>query len=124
MKHLWTGVAMVAALATAAPVWAQTSTAPMTPPASPSAAAPAEGAAGQPTSTRKYLHHVVHHPSASLSGAAPVEAAAGQPMSSRRYLHRVVHHQQGMSGARQLNAQELQRIQAGAPPPPMTPYPR
>jgi hypothetical protein len=114
MKHLLTGVAMAAALAIAAPVWAQTSTAPMTPSASPPAAAP-----------------MTPPPSA----AAPENAAAARRhagrMNTRRYMHNVVHHRRGMGGgqgmsqAEQLNAQELQRLQSGAPPAmapmPMTP---
>jgi hypothetical protein len=52
------------------------------------------------------------------------KAAAGRRTNTRRYMHHVVHHRRGMSGgvsgggnmAEQLNAQELQRIQSGAPP--------
>jgi hypothetical protein len=104
MKHLLTGVAMAAALAIAAPAWAQTpggnnptsgaagpfapsapAAAPMTPPASAPAAQP----------MAKH-HHVMHHP----------------------MMHHVAHHRMGAGDATtdQLNAQELQRIQSGAPP--------
>jgi hypothetical protein len=110
MKHLLAGVAMAATLAIAAPVWAQTST------------APAGGAAGERTPTRTFMHQQVHNPTASPSAAS---SPAAERMSTRRYMHHVVHRnrqEHGMSAAEQLNAQELQRIQAGAPPapPPMT----
>jgi hypothetical protein len=66
---------------------------------------------------------------------APANASAARRhagrMNTRRYMHNVVHHRRGMGGgqgmsqAEQLNAQELQRIQSGAPPAmapmPMTP---
>jgi hypothetical protein len=124
MKHLLTGVAMAAALAIAAPVWAQN--APMTPggnnPTSGSAGPFAPKAAPAPA------------PSAAASADVPAKAAAGRRTNTRKYLHHVVHHQRGMSGgirgggmsqAEQLNAQELQRLQSGAPPAmapmPMTP---
>ena len=131
MKHLLTGVAMAAALiAIAVPVWAQTSTTPMTSPASPPTIVLAQGATGrtteQRTPTRTFMHEQVTNPTASPSNAAP--AAEGRRMNTRRYLHHVVHHRRAMSGqseAEQLNAQELQRIQSGAqptpPPMPMTP---
>jgi hypothetical protein len=91
MKHLLTGVAMAAALAIAAPVWAQS-----TPPAAPAkpAAAPATPAAAKPMAMKKPMHHWPHRMSA------------------------------GDSVTEQLNAQELQRIQGGAPAPapaPMSP---
>ena len=117
MKHLMTGVAMAAALAIAAPVWAQ---APMTPggnnPTSGSAGpfAPNPAPAAPP-------------PSAAAPADAPAKAAAGRRTNTRKYMHHVAHHRRGMSGgisgggnmAEQLNAQELQRLQAGAPPAPM-----
>jgi hypothetical protein len=110
MKHLLTGVAMVAALAIAAPAWAQ-APAPMTPGGN----NPTSGSAGP----------FAPNPPA----AAPPAPAAANPMGARggksvkRYMHHIVHRnreERGMSAAEQLNAQELQRIQAGAPPaPPM-----
>ena len=121
MKHLSAGAATVAALAIASPVWAQTSTAPMTSPASPPAAAPAEGATGGRMNTRTFMHQQVHNPTAPPSAAAPAEAAAGGRMNTRKFMHKVAHHRrggQGMSEAEQLNAQELQRLQSGAPPAP------
>jgi hypothetical protein len=87
MKHLLTGVAMAAALAIAAPVWAQTtpSPAPMTPPAS--------GAPSTPTATKPMTP---------------------KPMMHR---HMVMHHKGMMSSGDQmtdqLNQQELARIQGG-----------
>jgi hypothetical protein len=122
MKYLLTGVAMVAALAITAPVWAQTSTAPTSPPAAaptPPAAAPTPGPASGPESTRQFMHRVVHTPP---SAGAPTPGPAHGPVSTRRYLHHVVHRNSGEDTAEQLNAQELQRIQSGAPPTvPMTP---
>jgi hypothetical protein len=92
MKHLLTGVAMAAALTITAPVWAQTSTAPMTPPAAAPMTPPAGAGQSMPANPRRWMHHVVHHRGGS-----------------------------SMSMAEQLNAQELQRITSGAPPaPPMT----
>jgi lactobin A/cerein 7B family class IIb bacteriocin len=98
MKHLLNGVAVVAALAIAAPVWAQTS-APMTPssraPAAPAASAPAPAA---PMAT-KARHKRVAHRKATRRGMAP---KAGPD-----------------SVASQLNAQELARVQGGGGPPPV-----
>jgi hypothetical protein len=95
MKHLLNGVAIIATLAIAAPVWAQTS-APMTPSSrAPAAAAPAAPAAS---------------------------AAAPAPMATKARHKRVVHRgtRRGMarraspdSMANQLNAQELQRVGGG-----------
>jgi hypothetical protein len=120
MKHLLTGVAMAAALAIAAPVWAQQN-APMTPggnnptsgsagPFAPKAAAPAPApmapSAAKPASAQPMHHHPMHH----------------------RSMHHVSH-RRGMSEGdqmtEQLNAQELARITGGggaAPAPaPMNP---
>ena len=58
MKHLLTGVAIAAALAISTPVWAQTSTAPMTPPAAAPAKPPV--AKSMPANPRRWMHHVVH----------------------------------------------------------------
>jgi hypothetical protein len=87
MKHLLTGVAMAAALAIAAPVWAQTtpSPAPMTPPpAAPSA--PGTPAKPMPQKPMMHRHMAMHH--RGMMGA-------GDHMTD------------------QLNQQELQRIQGG-----------
>jgi hypothetical protein len=97
MKHLLNGVAVVAALAIAAPVWAQTS-APMTPSSrAPAAAAPA------------------------ASAAAPAEPMAGKARHKRVRHSMATRHGKKMARggspdnvANQLNAQELQR-QGGAP---------
>jgi hypothetical protein len=102
MKHLLNGLAMAAALAIAAPVWAQTG-APMTPmaPAAPPAASSMEPA--EPMATTR--HHRARH-------------------------HRVVRHSRrgGRAGSEagtteQLNRQELSRIQGGAGGPGMAPPP-
>jgi hypothetical protein len=112
MKHLLTGVAMAAALAIAAPVWAQ---APMTPggnnptsgSAGPFAPKPAPAPAPAP---------------AAAPAKAPAKASAGR-MSTRRFKHNVVHHRRGHMSAgdqttEQLNAQELARISGGGAPAP------
>ena len=94
MKHLLSGVAVLAALAIAAPVWAQTA-APMTPssraPAAPAASAPAPAA---PMATKARHKRVVHRKT--RRGMA----RRGSPDSM----------------ASQLNAQELSRVQGGGAP--------
>jgi hypothetical protein len=101
MKHLLNGVAVVAALAIAAPVWAQTS-APMAPSSrAPAAAAPA--------------------------ATAPTASAAAPAAPTAKARHkRVSHHKatrRGMTGkaspdniANQLNAQELARVGSSSAP--------
>jgi len=96
MKHLLNGVAIAAALAIAAPAWAQ---APMTPkaaaPAAPKAAAPAAPAAG-----------------------APMAPMAGKQRHKRMMRHMMAKRGGAMSTTDQLNREELARIQGGAPMPP------
>jgi hypothetical protein len=110
MKHLLTGVAMAAALAIAAPVWAQNA------PSTPGGNNPTSGSSG-PFAPKP---------------AAPPPPAAGMPMAKPMAAKKPMHHHMAMhhrmsSGdqmTEQLNAQELQRIQGGgmAPAPaPMTP---
>ena len=90
MKHLLNGVAVVAALAIAAPVWAQTA-APMTPSSrAPAATAPAAPAA-------KARHKRMSHSKATRRGMARKASPD--------------------SVANQLNAQELSRVQGGGAPP-------
>lgn len=88
MKHLLNGVAIAAALVIAVPAWAQN--APMSPSA-PKAAAPA---AAMPTPAQK--HRAMRH-------------------------HATRHHgrmaRSGDSMTRQLNREELSRLQGGAMPP-------
>jgi hypothetical protein len=108
MKHLLTGVAMAAALAIAAPVWAQN--APMTPGGN----NPTSGSAG-PFAPKP----------------APAPAAAPKPMAAPKAAmkpaKKSMRHKRMTSDdltTEQLNAQELARITgAGAapPPPPMMP---
>jgi hypothetical protein len=102
MKHLLTGVAMAAAFAIAAPVWAQTTPAPMTP------SSPAPAPSTSTPTPKKPMHHPTmrHH--------------------ARGYRG------EGDQTTEQLNQQELQRIMGGggmpatptpapgmsAPPPP------
>jgi hypothetical protein len=89
MKHLLNGIAIAAALAIAAPAWAQ---APMTP-TSPSkaAAAPAAGAPAAPMASKQRHKRVMHR-----------TAKRGGPPNMTD----------------QLNREELARIQGGAPMPP------
>jgi lactobin A/cerein 7B family class IIb bacteriocin len=94
MKHLLNGVAVLAALAIAAPVWAQTA-APMTPSSRAPAAAPAATAPAAPVA--KARHKRVSHSKATRRGMA---RKAGPD-----------------SVANQLNAQELSRVQGGGAPP-------
>jgi hypothetical protein len=117
MKHLLTGAAMAAALAIAAPAWAQTP-APMTPGGN----NPTSGSAGP------------FAPAPAAAAPATPAAAPAQPMGARggksvkHYMHHIVRHNRAGSGdqtTEQLNAQELQRITSGGPAPmapaPMTP---
>ena len=91
MKHLLNGVAIAAALAIAAPAWAQ---APMTPkaaaPAAPKAAAPAAPTAGAPT--------------------APMASKQRHKRGGKRMARRGG---PAMSMTDQLNREELARIQSG-----------
>jgi hypothetical protein len=111
MKHLLTGVAMAAALAIAAPAWAQ---APMTPGGN----NPTSGSAG-PFAPKPA-------PAAAPAQPAMAQPAMAKPMGKRpMHRHMAMRHHHGMmrsgdSMTEQLNAQELQRIQGGgmAPPPP------
>jgi hypothetical protein len=99
MKHLLTGVAMAAALAIAAPAWAQSSSAPMTPPGG----GAAKPGAAQPMAA-KPMHRMYHHTT----------------MHHHRYKMG-----EGDQMTEQLNQQELQRIMgggaAGPAPAPMAP---
>jgi hypothetical protein len=98
MKHLLNGVAIAAALAIAAPAWAQ---APMTPTApskaAPKAAAPASPAAGAPM--------------------APMASMASK-QRHKRGPHRMAKRGGAPSMTDQLNREELARIQGGGAPPP------
>ena len=96
MKHLLNGVAIAAALAIAAPVWAQ---APMTPssppkaaaaPAAPAAGAPMAPMAGKQRHKRMMRHHMAR-------GGMRGKMSAGNTMTD------------------QLNREELARIQGGMP---------
>jgi len=111
MKHLLTGVAMAAALAIAAPVWAQNapggnnptsgSAGPFAPKAAPAPAAPAATPApAKPMAAKPMHHHPMHHVS-----------------------HRRGHMRSGDSMTEDLNRQELQRIMGGAPAPAPMPMP-
>jgi hypothetical protein len=95
MKHLLTGVAVAAALAIAAPGWAQNPSGGAPPP---TPAAPAANSAMPPK------HHAVRHAHAMHS------------------FHKGMAHKAALTGdtTAQLNREELARLQSGAPPsPPM-----
>jgi hypothetical protein len=93
MKHLMNGIAIVAAVAIAAPVWAQ-SGAPMTPssraPATASAAAPA------PMATKARAKRVTHRVTQRKMARHGKARMAGSDSTANR-----------------LNAQELQRVGGG-----------
>ena len=95
IKHLLNGVAIVAALAIAGPVWAQN--APPAPPPGPEPA-PAANSAMPPV----HHHHAVRHAHAMHAH------------------HRQMAHRAALTGdtTAQLNREELARIQSGGPPPP------
>jgi hypothetical protein len=128
MKHLLSGVAVVAALTISAPAWAQPYGAgsgaqadqPVNPrapydrpvppgwsgqTARPAAAAPSAAMPPDTTSANPPMHR---HARAS-------HAAKGQAKTSKQYL--------ATSSADALNQQELARIQSGAPPMPPAPGP-
>jgi hypothetical protein len=89
MNHLLSGTALVAALAIAAPVWAQT-TAPMAPSSpAPAAAAPAAPTATSAPHKRTHVHHRVYR---------------------HAYRYHAYHRARPGDIANQLNAQELGRV--------------
>jgi hypothetical protein len=123
MKHILTGVAVVAALAFSAPAWAQP--------------APGQGGFGPKASGGTYIPPskapAAMAPSAGATAtSAPPPATPSAPPPSRHAHHKMTapHHGKGPllteSTADQLNQQELARVQAGnmAPPAPgMAPPP-
>lgn len=124
MKHLLTGVAMAAALAIAAPVWAQSA------PATPGGNNPTSGAAGPlaPKPAPAPAPAAAPAPAPAKAAAAkpaakkPMAAkpAAAKPAAAKPMMHHAMHHRamsQGDQMTEQLNAQELQRIMGGAPAP-------
>jgi len=88
MKHLLNGIAIAAALAIAAPVWAQ----------APKAAAPAAPAASAPM--------------------APMAPMASKQRHKRGMKRMMAKHGGAMSMTDQLNREELARIQGAPPMPP------
>jgi hypothetical protein len=131
MKHLLTGVAVVAALAFAAPVWAQ--------PANPSGGnavgvpGPNPGGPGLTPYTGGAPRAMPSAPPAAMA-PGPAETSSAVPPGSRHARHKISAHgrmahrgkatQMTGSTANQLNQEELARLQAGnmgmppAPPPP------
>lgn len=135
MKHLLTGVAVVAALAFAAPVWAQNPSGGnalglpgpnpggpgLTPYSSGQQQARPTPPAPSPSTT----------PAAMAPAATPAETSSAMPPSHRHARHvshgKMAGHHRGRgtqassSTANQLNQEELTRLQSGstmAPPPP------
>lgn len=96
MKHLLNGVTIAAALAIAAPVWAQTG-APMTAPMSPSAAAPSAGMAPETSEIAAPRHHRArpHRTARHATRGRMTGKASADNMAS------------------ELNQQELSRLQPG-----------
>ena len=130
MKHLLSGVAIAAAFAIAAPVWAQTTTPPATGPAAPPAAAPAAPApsappppavaAPKPTSAVPPTHHVVHH----VVHHYVVHHVVHHVVVHRHYVRRPprANIAAGNRVTQELNREELARIARGNPTPiPATP---
>ena len=104
MKYLLSGVAIAAALTIAAPVWAQTSTAPMTP-SSPAAPAASTSAPMEPRASHRMRAH-------------------RRTRTSQHIVRRRGTARQGGANdniADQLNAQELSRV--GSSTPGMSPAP-
>jgi len=108
MKYLLNGVAIAAALTIAAPVWAQTSTAPMTP-SSPAAPAASTSAPMEPRASHRMRAH-------------------RRTRTSQHIVRRRGTARQGGANdniADQLNAQELSRVGSSTPgmSPGMSPAP-
>ena len=101
MKHLLNGVAIAAALAIAAPVWAQ---APSSPSAPKAPAAPAAAAAPAPAA-----------PAAAASAGAPAYKQRHKRVH-QRYAGRRSYKGGGDMMTDQLNRDELARIQGGGMP--------
>ena len=99
MKHLLNGVAIVAALAIAAPVWAQTA-APMTPSSGAPAAAPPAAAAAPAAKAR---HKRVSHSHKQMSHSKAMRRGTARRTSPDNI-------------ANQLNAQELARVGSSSAP--------
>jgi len=103
MKHLLSGVAVVAALAIATPAWAQTQPAPYAQPAPPQTY-------GQPAPPQTYAE------------PQPYKARHAYRKHHKRYAgHTRMHYGRGSRApqdniANQLNAQELGRLGGGPPP--------
>jgi len=99
MKHLLSGVAIAAALAVAAPAWAQTA-APMTPSSGAPAAAPPAAAAAPAAKAR---HKRVSHSHKQMSHSKAMRRGTARRTSPDNI-------------ANQLNAQELARVGGSAAP--------
>jgi hypothetical protein len=153
MKHLLTSVAVVAALAIAAPVWAQNPSGGngmgmpgpnpggggnLTPysgggTVAPSATAPGRMPVGGKKTSSRGGNLPPGAPAAETSAAPPASTSAMPPAHhavrhahAMHSFHRGMAHKAALAGdtTAQLNREELARIQSGAPPsPPMAPPP-
>jgi hypothetical protein len=99
MKHLLNGVAIAAALAIAAPVWAQTS--PTAPAPAPSGGTDMSSGTTSGTTMKKHRKARAHHTASAMHHTGK----KGKAMSS------------GEMTTEQLNRQELARVTGGAPAP-------
>ena len=124
MKHLLNGVAVVGALALAAPVWAQTNPPASAPPAAQSApAAPAPSAAPPPAAAPAApAPSAAAPPPAAPPAPATTSAAPPKPMPKKMVMRRPPRRAvaAGDRITEQLNREELARISSGntsAPPP-------
>jgi hypothetical protein len=146
MKHLLSGVAIVAALAFAAPGWAQrsgpgvaapTGTGPgVNPPGGPGPSSPLSnlpaGSPGIPgTPASRYPGYAPPPPGTMAPGMAPGATTSAEPPAHRHARASTHHHglaahppsEMAGSNANQLNQEELARLQGGnfgnppAPPP-------
>ena len=125
MKHLLGGVAIVAALAFAAPVWAQRTgpgvgaPGPNQPvPGGPGPSSPSSNLPGSPSRDLPYPPLPAAAPGAMAPGTMGATSATPPMHRHARASHHVgmsAHHPSQMAGstANQLNQEELARVQAG-----------
>jgi len=125
MKHLLSGVAIVAALAFAAPVWAQRTgpgvgaPGPNQPvPGGPGPSSPSSNLPGSPSRDLPYPPLPAAAPGAMAPGTMGATSATPPMHRHARASHHVgmsAHHPSQMAGstANQLNQEELARVQAG-----------
>jgi hypothetical protein len=137
MKHLLNGVAIVAALAIAAPVWAQRTGPGVGAPGPnqpvPGGPGPSSPMSNLPPSSSRDLPYPAPPPGAAAAPGSMGDTSSAMPPAHRAARHAGTHHAgkaahppSAMAGssAAQLNQEELARLQSGnfsmppAPPPP------